>query len=191
MAQLISKQMLVVVHLWRVAERPERPVALTQEILNPPSDQDPNEVIVESPPRLVTTGDGALDEANRLVDDRCHERDRATVVVARHQEGYFRSREYRRPTGRPYGQLGFGHGGTATMLDLQYLIESARRVGYLLTPDSGSRRFPEVGPQRLAPVAAQIITMIDWKEQHPTAQTIPRKHTQKPLIEINPQRSPR
>ena len=55
MTQLVAEQVLIVLHIGRKPERPERPTSLRDKTPDAPRDQDPNEVVVKRPPRLVAS----------------------------------------------------------------------------------------------------------------------------------------
>ena len=190
MTQLITEQVLVVVQASREAEGPERTVALGQEISDIAGDEDSNELVVQSPPCLVGASHGHFDEAHRVVDDGSRDGERATTWVARDQKRHLRPCELCRP-GEPHArQIGIGHRGVPRVDDLERRIKGCGRVADRLTPDSGGRRPSQVGPQRLAAAAAQIVGVMLREDQYPSAKPILRQDTEESLAEVRAERSP-
>ena len=78
-------------------KRSKWPAAFPEEVLDTARDQNPNEVVVKRPPSLVTARHGQADEANGIVDHRCHEGERVPELVPRHDERHLRPFEHRLP----------------------------------------------------------------------------------------------
>lgn len=77
MTQLVAQQVLVVLHVGRKSECPERPSAPHKKIPDTLGDQASNQVVVECPPRLVADRHGHIDETHRVVGDGHKKRQRS------------------------------------------------------------------------------------------------------------------
>src|SRR5215469_11774037 len=97
MTQLVPEQMLKVLHLRSKAECPEWTETVDEEVPHASSDEDPDDMVVQCPPRIVTTGDAHPDQAHRVVDHNYHQRERATPFVSGDREGHFGPCELRQP----------------------------------------------------------------------------------------------
>jgi hypothetical protein len=64
MTELIAEEVLVVAHVGSVPEGSERPFVLRQDVSHASGDQDPNQMVVERPPRLVASRQCETDGAH-------------------------------------------------------------------------------------------------------------------------------
>ena len=171
--ELIAEQALVVLHVLGKPEGPERTSPVDQEVLDTPSNQDSNDVIVERPPRLVACRHGVFDQAHLVIDERrCH-RNRVPVVIASHRENYVRAGETRVYMFQPVLKVGLGQRAPLAAQDGDDVFVGATTVAHHLALDTGGGGSSEVRPQRLAPAAAQVRGMVFWKEQHSAAEPLP------------------
>ncbi len=171
-AQLIAQQVLIMLHVSRILERPERPVVPGEEVPDTPRDQDSNQVVVERPPRLVASRHCELDSAHRVVDGGGQNCRRAVVSAASDHDGQSRPCQPCAETARPVIQLRLGQMVPLAAHDDGDLVAGAARVAHDLAADARGRGSSEVGPQRVATTSAQVFSMVPRQQQYPSAESI-------------------
>ena len=82
MTELVSQQVLIVLHVRREPERPEYPAARHDQVPDTPGDENVNQIVVKGPSRFVAIRNGPLDYARGLVDDDRRNGNRGTAFVA-------------------------------------------------------------------------------------------------------------
>jgi hypothetical protein len=187
MAELVAEQTLIMLHVGVETQSSKWAAAIHEEVSDTAADQDANEVVVKGPPGLMATCHRYADEADGIVNHRCHGGERTPERVARDEERDLPLGEHRAPIGRE-GQLRPGGPHQSIRLDLGYLIESTGRIADRLAPNSRCFGLSKIGPERLASVAAEIFGVMLRQDQHGPAEPVAREETQCPLVEVDAQR---
>jgi hypothetical protein len=184
MTQLIAEQVLVVLHVPGKPECPERSSSVDQEVSDTPSDQEPNDVVVKRPPRLVARRHGVFDQTHRVVDHGGCDRHRSTVLIASDRESYLGPRDARADVVQPGLQVGLGEPVPLATQDVGEVLGGALRVAHHLALDAGGGSSSEVRPQRLATVSAKVGRMVRREEQYPSAKALAGQDPQRALAEV-------
>ena len=163
-----------------------------QEVPDAAGDQDPYEVIVKRPARVVARRHGQVDETHGFVDDRDHEGHRLPVPVTCDCDRRFRPCQQRAEARHPSlpFRLRLRLRVAVVAQQTQGVIGGAPRVGHLLAADARCRRSSEVGPECLAATAAHIVRVLLREDEDPPTETIPRDPEQ-PLVEVRLECMPR
>jgi len=168
-----------------VSQCAQRSFALGQQVPSAAGDQNPHEVVVECPPRLVGAGDGHPDEAGRAVDDRRDHGTRTVLGISRDHHHRLRPAEDRRPRVRHFGDFGFGQRLAIPLT--QHLGRRFERFGVVSDGLAAYARPccpPKVRPQRLPTTATEVFGVIGREQQDRAAKSILRHDPQEPLAEV-------
>ena len=160
------------------------PLPRCQKVCDTPTDQNPNEMVVKRPSRPVVTRESKLDKAHRVVDHGSGKCERMAAFVICKRERQLRLREPRPPK----LHVSVAHRIRSATQHIQRRREANGRIIDSFASDSGRRSSPEIRPQRLPVVPAQILSMVSWEDQHALTQAITRKDSKAAPIEVHAKR---
>jgi hypothetical protein len=103
---------------------------------------------------------GHFDQASRVVDHGCHERERAMLLVAGDQKRRVGLCDESGPVGPGNIVLRLAEWRSPAIEDLRHVVAGKSRIHHGLADDPGGRGSAEVRTQRLTTSASQVLGVI-------------------------------